>query len=161
MWLQSIGQRRWKYFPYIFTSKKNSRYRQGRKAAKGHLFWFWIIIQAHLRRTKHDKRPSTEHKYDTLVYVPSNKLPFNIQIPYDTNNCKGHHPSCTKPATFFPWVSERSKARLLFANHAFPMQFSQSHQPNKTPLWFIMKGPTSLWTDWVHSLGPDHYLHMG
>lgn len=59
---------------------------------------------------------------------------FNIQISYDTNRGKGHHPSCTKLPYFFLGVSACTKARLPFVTHAIPMQFSQRRQPNKSPL---------------------------
>lgn len=102
---------------------------------------------------KHNKLPFAEHKYDSPAHVSSPWFPFNIQIPYDTNGGKGHHPSCAMPPSPFLRVSVRTKARVPFVTHGIPVQFSQRRQPNKTPLWFTMEGPTSLLTGYAHSLG--------
>lgn len=105
------------------------------------------------RRIKHNKLPLTEHKYDTPAHVSSPQSPFNIQIPYDTNRGKGHHPSCTKLPSFFRWVSACTEAALSFVTHAIPMQFLPKASAKQDPSVIYNGGAHFIINSQAHSLG--------
>lgn len=139
-------------FPTSFTKFKSLSWEQ---ALRGHRIFHpgptWDENANTPRGIKHNKLPLTEHKYDTPAHVSSLQFPFNIQIPYDTNRGKGHHPSCTKLPSFSLSLSaclHWSQAALhdTCHSHAILPKASGKQDPS-----VIYNGGAHFITNWLGS----------